>query len=417
MKRFCFLLIAALFLTAFYCRGEDKCIQFIVTGDMHGQLDKFARLAVVIREYPDAVKIDLGDIFQGEPAHDLANGEVMIEALNCLNYDFLIPGNHDFELTPEQFSCSYSRFRGTLLGQWLCGQLPVLKWKIIERNRIKCAVIGMTDHGMYKKRRFYPDYHFSPEMDAINAALKEIARNKVDIVVLARHGGDYFHGIPAGSFLYEHPEIDLLFCSHTHREIPGKRSGKCLIVQPGAYGSSAVLVTVKKSAVHGNIITSKLLRPTAKYPDRQLAALNAKMRKNLSSRLYTARFDIRSQKDFITAALKKLTTATGSDTAVIDMPELKNGKFTLNRMLKLFPYRNRLCVIKVSRKDYLAFIKERPPRSRNRYYTPVPNGKKEFTLALNSFQLNRSKCLKKYTANFRITPLIDRDIIWGKESL
>ena len=417
MKRFFPVLFAICFLTALWCRGEDNCIRFIVTGDLHGQLDKLSSLAVAFREYPDAVKIDLGDIFQGDPAHDLDNGRAMIEALNCLNYDLLIPGNHDFELTPEQFIHTYQNFSGTLLGQWQCGKLPVLKWKIIERNRIKCAVIGMTDHGMFKKRRLYPGYHFTPELDAIDAALKDIAKHKVDIVVLARHGGDYFHGIPAGSFLYKHPEIDLLFCAHTHREIPGKRSGKCLIVQPGAYGSSAVLVTVKKSAAHGNIVTSKLLRPAAKYPDRQLSALNRKMHKALSARLYVPRFTINARQDFIDAALKRVISAAGSEAAVIDFPVIKSGKFTLHRMLKLFPYRNRLCVIKVSRKDYLTFIRERPPRDRNRCYTPVPQGKTEFTLALNSFQLSRSKCLKKYAEKFRVTSFIDRDIIWGKESL
>ncbi len=416
MKRLRLLLFALLFAFTLHAHANGQSVQFIITGDLHGQLKPLSQLAALFRKYPDAVKIDLGDLFQGEPAHDISNGEVMIDALNALKYDFIIPGNHDFELSAGQFTRSYSRFSGTLLGQWRCGKLPVFPWKIIERNKFKCAVIGMTDNGMYKIRRFFPGYSFEDELPSINAALKEISRHRVDIIILARHGGDYFHGMAAGKFLHDHPEIDMLFCAHTHREIAGQRNGRSLIVQPGAYGASAVLVTVKHDPVHGKIITSRLLRPAGK-PDAQLAALNARMRAALAQRLYTPAITVRDHDDFIRRTLKKLKTAAGADAAVIDSPELKRGNHTLNKMLKLFPYRNRLCVITVSRKDFLAFLREKPPRNRRRYATPVPAGKTNFTLVLSSFQLNRSKRLKKYAKNVRLVPFVDRDIIFRKDDL
>ena len=58
------LLFALLFALALPTCADGQSVQFLVTGDLHGQLKNLSRLAVHFQEYPDAVKIDLGDIFQ-----------------------------------------------------------------------------------------------------------------------------------------------------------------------------------------------------------------------------------------------------------------------------------------------------------------------------------------------------------------
>ena len=166
MKRLRLLLFALLFAFTLHAHANGQSVQFIITGDLHGQLKPLSQLAALFRKYPDAVKIDLGDLFQGEPAHDISNGEVMIDALNALKYDFIIPGNHDFELSAGQFTRSYSRFSGTLLGQWRCGKLPVFPWKIIERNKFKSIFEpGYTTKqrgwglGLSLAKRIIEEYH------------------------------------------------------------------------------------------------------------------------------------------------------------------------------------------------------------------------------------------------------------------
>ena len=387
-------------------------MHIIVTGDIHGKMEDFSSLAAELKKYPDAVKIDLGDLFHGEPACDIKNGLPMIKMLNTLKYDLLVPGNHEFELSPAELDQLYRHFSGTVLGQWqIAGKKPPLQWKIIERNGIRCAFIGMTDNRLYQERFFYSGYRFKPELAALDAALAEIRKHPVDAVVLARHGGNYFSGTSAGKILFDRPEIDIMLCAHTHKEIPGSRSGRCFVVQPGAFAASAVLVTIGRQIKNSLHITGSLLRGTSASVDRECMKITGETRISLRNRLQKIRFSFTSFDDFARKLLKKFCQAAGSDAAVVDLPEMKPGNYSLHAALQLFPYRNQLLLITVTRAEYAALKKERPPRNRKRFFSPPPEGKNKFILAIDSFQLARSRSLKN--KRFIFSGIIARNIITG----
>ena len=100
--------IAALLAISAILQLSGRELHIIATCDMHGNLSGFARMLPVIQQYPDAVKLDLGDLFQGEVLPDLLKGEPMMSALNLAKYDFFIPGNHEFELPLPQGILKYS---------------------------------------------------------------------------------------------------------------------------------------------------------------------------------------------------------------------------------------------------------------------------------------------------------------------
>lgn len=384
-------------------------LQIIATGDIHGKIYDFARLAREIKKYPEAVKIDLGDLFHGESLCDVTGGKPMIAALNALKYEIFIPGNHEFELAPERFVESFSRFNGSILGQFKISKLKVLPWKLIERNGFRCAVIGMTDNGIFRDRRFYPELQIIDEISALNQTLAEIRKIRVDAVVLARHGGDYFSGAPAGRVLYQHPEIDLMICSHTHREIPGMRRGKVLIVQPGQFAASAVLAEMRKDPGKPLLIRSRLLRP-GKIADKTVAAIGRKAYQTAAAELKTPLFEVGAMPDLADRVLAGLKQISGADCAVVDLPELPEGMISKRDFLRRFPYRNKLAVIECSPEEYVRFCREKVPGRRKRFASAVPAGKKRFTMVLNTFQLSRSKVFPA-DREFRLLALIERDVI------
>lgn len=408
MIRFVFLFL--LCILPFISGGET--MRIIVTGDIHGKMEEFSSLAAELKKYPDAVKIDLGDLFHGDPACDILNGLPMIKLLNSLKYDLLVPGNHEFELSPAELDQLYCHFSGTVLGQWqISGKKTPLQWKIIERNGIRCAFIGMTDNRLYQERFFYSGYRFKPELAALDAALAEIRKHPVDAVILARHGGNYFSGISAGQIMFDRPEIDVMLCAHTHKEIPGTRSGRCFVVQPGAFAASAVLLTINKQIKNSLHITGSLLRGSSGSVDRECRDMAGETRKSLRNRLQKNQFAFTSFNDFARELLKKFCLAAGSDAAVVDLPEIKPGNYSLQTALQLFPYRNQLLLITVTRAEYAALQKERPPRNRKRFFSPPPEGKTNFILAIDSFQLARSRSLKN--KRFIFSGIIARNIIIG----
>ncbi len=386
-----------------------KELKIIATCDMHGNLSGFAKLLPVIQRYPDAVKIDLGDIFQGEPLSDLLNGSPMIEALNLAKYDFFIPGNHEFELPLPQLVKFLNSFNGQLLGQWQIKKVKTAQWKIIERNGFTLAVIGMTDNGIYRDRKFYPEIKILPELVAVEKAMQEIRNHPVDAVILARHGGNYLSSMTLGRFLRKYPEIRLVLCGHSHKEIAGQRSGRALVVQPGAHCASAVLVKMRYVNGKNLLLTSTLLRP-GEVPAPETVSLQQKLLDKHGKILQQKILDFTSFEDQVNLWLKKFCAAAGADCAVLDMPPLPAGSHTLESLLKHFPYRNQLVKLSVTQAEYAALIKEKAPSKRKRFATPAPPDKENFTVVMDTFQFSRSKTLKNHTA-FQLLPVIARDII------
>ena len=402
---------AKLLLILFFCTLQLAAqeLHIVATCDLHGNLSGFARLLPAIKEYPDAVKLDLGDIFQGDPLCDLLDGRPMIDALNSAGYDIFIPGNHEFELSSSQLGALLKRFKGTILGQWHYSEMTAKPWQLIRRNGFTLAIIGMTDNGIYRNRKLYPDLKITSELAALESAMQEIRRHQVDAVILARHGGNYFAGMPLGKLLRQYPEIRLVICGHSHKEIAGQRSGKTLIVQPGAYAASAVLISMKKLNNGELFISSKLLRPRD-TADKKIAALYAALQKQHEPQLSEAVLSFNSCEELIEQYLKLLRSTAQADCAVLDLPDLPQGSYTRRELLKRFPYRNMLVKVQVTSAEFDSFTKEKAPAGRKRFITPPPENKENFTIVLDTFQFSRSKALK-YCRDIKIIPVHSRDIL------
>ncbi|MCD4786055.1 MAG: bifunctional metallophosphatase/5'-nucleotidase [Candidatus Eremiobacteraeota bacterium] len=97
---------------------QDQTLVIVHTNDIHGHLKPsdiytkdnedpkriggLAYIATLIsqirKEYPDKVLLlDGGDTFSGTSISNLFKGRSVIEVMNCLNYDAMTIGNHDFD--------------------------------------------------------------------------------------------------------------------------------------------------------------------------------------------------------------------------------------------------------------------------------------------------------------------------------
>ena len=89
---------------------QDGDIVILYTSDVHcGINEGFGYVGVQqIRESLCArgdtvLLVDDGDAFQGEPVGTMTRGEAILDLMNKLKYDVVIPGNHDFDYGVEQF--------------------------------------------------------------------------------------------------------------------------------------------------------------------------------------------------------------------------------------------------------------------------------------------------------------------------
>lgn len=133
--------------------GADGDIVILYTSDVHCGIDEgFGYVGVQqIRDSLTArgdtvLLVDDGDAFQGEPVGTMTRGRAILDLMNKLKYDVVIPGNHDFDYGMEQFlslakqadfpyiSCNFNHE----------GELVFDPYLMKDVNGTKIAFVGVT---------------------------------------------------------------------------------------------------------------------------------------------------------------------------------------------------------------------------------------------------------------------------------
>ena len=108
------LVIALMSLFAIAEEPETRTVRIIATSDLHGKFapwdyalnalspsGSMAQLATAVSQYrtEDTLLVDAGDTIQGNSAELFIGGKdvhPMIQAINVLNYDVWVTGNHEY---------------------------------------------------------------------------------------------------------------------------------------------------------------------------------------------------------------------------------------------------------------------------------------------------------------------------------
>lgn len=250
---------------------KSKRISFFHTSDTHGYLNEISfqtgsevdygmsRVASYVKRESNknTILIDTGDTIQGSPLMYFYKSNIgkysnpVAEVMNIMEYDFLIPGNHDFNYGREYFD----DFVKNSKGKFLCGNIlkddkPFVgkDYEIIEFEKgLKVAIIGITTNfiPVWEKKEHIDDLVFINAFDKTKEIVSEIKKDlDVKLIVLGYHGGfemnlDSFE-IESNStenlgmkMFLEIPEIDIILSGHQHRIINKNIDGRVLL-QPGA---------------------------------------------------------------------------------------------------------------------------------------------------------------------------------------
>jgi len=373
-----------------------------------------------MRNYPDAFKVDAGDLTQGDPVCDLFPHDVMPEILNNLNYDIFVPGNHDFEWGIKNTQLFAKKFCGKILiGQCVKADFPFARWSLLERNGRRCAFIGLTEDNLISDGRFFKGCTFRADtLTVLREILKEIRAVKPypDAVVLVWHSSFYTKFGALGQILRDFPEIDVMICAHSHRENPGMRASSALAVQPGAYGSSAALIEIEFDSRGRKRATSRLLRP-AKEGDREVTAVWKKSAKAAEEKLSEKVCELSSAAEFKKFCASKIKEKCSADAVLLDIREPhKYGMITVRDIMKAMPYSNRICLVETDAAALKAMAEKRSG-GRTKRYILFPDNKEErkIILAVNDYILRSSPDLQKYKNSAVPTPFYEREIILDME--
>ena len=286
-----FALACLLFLTG-CLSAEEVTVTILATTDLHGNIYPYdyytgktadrglARIATLIRQErahaPNNILVDCGDTIEGTPLeyvyqHWRETGKLpldmpfagapltadpMMLAMNALDYDAMVAGNHDFNFgLPNQMAArKVARF------PWISASIvtepgaeaqPFAPWVVKTVAGVKVAVVGITTPGipLWDPPEHYKGYRFEDGVSAARAAVEKVrAEEHPDVVIVAAHAGlgmDASKG-PApemaenmmDAVAREVPGIDAIVFGHTHQSVPSLRIGDVLLMQPKNWGIS-----------------------------------------------------------------------------------------------------------------------------------------------------------------------------------
>jgi 5'-nucleotidase/UDP-sugar diphosphatase len=410
-RRHCpYLVFAALLLTAFLpvqvlSSPEYRAVTILHTNDTHGHLLPFsypeppsvyadyasmphtkdiggiARRATLVRRVENEVKgevllLDAGDVLDGTPFSIEYKGEADFAAMSAVGYDAFTPGNHEFNLSLQEF------WRNARVATFpiLCANLVDKKaqdvlpdYKIFDVQGVKIAVFGLTIPNDYRAVKEGFDF-----LDPYKVAKELVPKLKkqADIVVALTH-----LGIENDMRLaQEVPEIDIIVGGHSHTRLTApilvKHDGKesafsvngTIIVQAHQWGGELgrLDLRLRKNSTPFTIMSfsGKLIPVTPDIPEDQATAkivakyykpILAKYERIVGKASETFYNDNDCENSLLNLVCDALREASGAQAALYNVggvrSDLQKGTIKFWDLATVFPFQNKLILLKTSGKQ------------------------------------------------------------------
>jgi len=239
------------YLTPLYHREEGDDL-FVERAKREGRVGGFAYIATIVNRQRDQLPdrtllLDSGDTWHGTVVPVRLAGTPVVEVMNAMNYDAMVPGNvemfYDQEtieklLASAKFPIVVANLYDT---EWdERASLPNTQPYIIKQvNGLKVGIIGMTYHWMSKVSD-QPQWSFGLRVEEVQADVDQMRSTEgVDLVVMLSHMGwkvdEKYAELVSG--------IDVIVGAHTHDTlyrptlVYNKKSNRdVIIVQCGSHG-------------------------------------------------------------------------------------------------------------------------------------------------------------------------------------
>lgn len=354
------------------------------TNDMHGRimyneknkemgLAKISALTNQSRSKNPTLLIDLGDTFHGTNYVTMNKGQAAVDAMNALEYDAMVPGNHDFNYGQDHLLTLRDKLRFPLVSANIMkdGKPFLDRYTIIEKDGKKIALIGLTATDTAEKTNpaGIEGITFEDEVSVAKEMVTKL-RKEVDVIAAISHSG-----LPTDKNIANEVEgIDVIFGGHSHDTIETPTKYKhAYVTQAFEYG---------KALGHTNIIFHKgkligingfLYRDSkAKQEDPQVAGLLKSYKEAIDAELNVViahttvhldgdRRNVRTKEtnlgNLLTDAMRE---ALGTNIAVTNgggiRAPIAAGDVTRNHVLTTLPFDNTLVRTTLTGKEIKAAL-------------------------------------------------------------
>ncbi|MBB6217223.1 5'-nucleotidase [Anaerosolibacter carboniphilus] len=258
--------------TVFAAGETAKKITIIHTNDTHARIEGdqtaligFDKISTIVKEAkeknPNTLVIDAGDAFHGQTIAHLVKGESVAKVMNKIGYDFMAPGNHDFNYGQERLLELNAITNFPILAanvKKADGSDFLTPYEIKEVDGVKIGFFGLaTPETLYKT---HPNnvvgLTFEEPTQAAADMVKEL-QDKTDVIIAIAHLGLDQSSVDTSKKVAEQVAgIDIIIDGHSHTVLEnGLVVHDVLIAQTGEYGKNVGIIEF--SVEDGKVIEKK----------------------------------------------------------------------------------------------------------------------------------------------------------------
>jgi 5'-nucleotidase/UDP-sugar diphosphatase len=369
----CFLLLFAA--TLLSCATQRE-IRILYMNDFHGfaaayipygsnedqgGLDYLAARAKDLRAEKSTLFFAAGDMIQGNNWANLFQGKSSIEAMNSMNFDAMVVGNHEFDFGQAVLKERISDANSPVLGANVQGLGALKPYIIKEIDGLSIAVIGVVtgDTPVTTLSRNAEGLQFLSPEDTVEKYVREL-KGKSNIIIVLSH-----IGFVADTNLAKKVDgVDVIIGGHSHTKVDEPvLIGKTYITQAFEHGKvlGVLDLTVKNSSIIRASGRLEPIKPSGKE-NKVIEAIIAKYRQRVDSVMNDTVGESMADLDgahvrlketnlgnFITDIMRK---ASGSDAAIINggtiRTSIKKGPIRVGDVYAVVPFDNYIVAIKLT---------------------------------------------------------------------
>ncbi|WP_052356502.1 5'-nucleotidase C-terminal domain-containing protein [[Clostridium] dakarense] len=363
--------------------NTNNKITILHTNDMHGRFqrnDKVIGLDVVAaikNQTKNSILVDAGDTTHGLPFVTLSKGQDALDLLNATGYEYMAPGNHDFNYGYERLLELFQNAKvksGSTKLRPLAGNIKkngeslfkpsAIKVMNVNGKEIKVGFFGMaTEETSYKTHpNNVKGLDFEDPRITAKAEVKNLKSQGADVIIALGHIGVDESSEPTSEDIIRDVDgIDVFVDGHSHTAFKnGKKVNNTMLVSTGEYLSNLgkveiefdennKVVDVDASLINKSQASSVTPDPEVesmmkKIEDEQKAALSVKVGKtetHLEGSRDKVRFGETNLGNLITDAM---LNETGADVSLTNgggiRSSIAKGDITKGDIVNVLPFGN-----------------------------------------------------------------------------
>lgn len=380
--------------------AKSNDIVILGTSDVHCGIDQnigYAGLAAYKKaladKYSYVALVDAGDAIQGDTIGTLSKGEYLVDIMNAVGYDVVVPGNHEFDYGMDQFlNVIVPKMKATYVSANFVkeGKTVFEPYKIMTFGEKKVAFVGIcTPETLVKSTpTYFQDkygnyiYDFCNDTTgeklykAVQTAVDAAKKAGADYVVAVAHLGDDEASTPWTSpeVLAATNGIDVLMDGHAHstvvKSVKNKDGKNIQMVATGTkLENIGKIVIAENGAISAEYVTGDVAKDKDASITKVIDGINAKYAELVNKVVATSKVDlaiadkdgnrlVRSEEtnlgDLCADAYR---TMLGADIAFVNgggvRVAIPKGNITYGQIIAVHPFGNSACMIEATGQQIL----------------------------------------------------------------